>query len=89
MRVAATSASGSYVRIHRRAGKRERLLQDEEIAEWAVRLKALHPQLNGPCYFLWVRRLKPLHQALIPNAPAARRAVLLPMGATTKALTPG
>ena len=43
-RVRATAAC-AYVRIHRRAGKQERLLWEEEIRQWAGRLQRLRLQL--------------------------------------------
>eukprot|EP00887_Chlorella_sp_A99_P001203 scaffold14.g1203.t1 len=41
-----------YVRVHRRHGTLDRLLQPEEVAGWAARLRALAPALRGPIYFL-------------------------------------
>eukprot|EP00892_Ulva_mutabilis_P001030 jgi/Ulvmu1/10928/UM007_0107.1 len=42
-----------YIRLHRRAGTRDRIVAKEEHAAWAARLRALHPRLRGPVYFLW------------------------------------
>ena len=49
----AATADVSYVRVHRRHGTTDRRLSDLEQQRWAERLRALLPELPGPCFFLW------------------------------------
>jgi len=55
MRLAVTAAQDgcSYIRVHRRHGTMDRRLTDEEIKEWAERVRTFLPKIAGPCYFLW------------------------------------
>jgi uncharacterized protein YecE (DUF72 family) len=52
--VEVTTPDFFYVRIHRRSGKEERRLREEEIAAWRSRIdKVVEAKLAGPIYFLW------------------------------------
>lgn len=55
-----TAPWGVVVRVHRRHGTVERVLDDAEIRTWAQRLEALsehgQAELHGPIYFFWHAR---------------------------------
>lgn len=52
--VEVTTADFFYVRVHRRSGKEERRLTDEEIAAWRARIdRVVEAKVAGPIYFLW------------------------------------
>lgn len=51
-RIESTVDWGSLVRVHRRHGTTERVLDEEEIGFWAANLDALRPA-RGPIWFAW------------------------------------
>ncbi|KAL4531700.1 hypothetical protein Ndes2437A_g09015 [Nannochloris sp. 'desiccata'] len=52
--VEVTTADFFYVRVHRRSGKEERRLTDEEIAAWRARIdRVVEAKVAGPIYSLW------------------------------------
>lgn len=47
------SPKAVYVRVHRRAGNK-RLLSEEQIQAWADRCRAIVGSVEGPIYIMWV-----------------------------------
>ena len=70
--LAATCEWGSVVRVHRRHGTRERLLEDDEIRAWGRRIREVAPRLRGPIWCLWGTDWK---DAAIENAAKLAAAV--------------
>lgn len=70
-----TQPAFGYVRVHRRHGTSDRLLPQNEIQDWAERLRQYSADLRGPVYFLWgtdwedapIVNAKALEQALGPG----------------------
>jgi len=70
--LAATCEWGAVVRVHRRHGTRERLLEDDEIRAWGRRIREVAPRLRGPIWCLWGTDWK---DAAIENAAKLAAAV--------------